>query len=97
MASQLNIKDAETIASARRLARRRGTSVTAAIRDLLRAEEERLGPDTGRMLTAEEQADVDAAMAIVAITAPRLRASGVTMENYDKGINDYLYEPGFKG
>ncbi len=97
MATQLNIKDAETIASARRLATRRGTSITAAIRDVLRAEEDRLGPDTGRNLTPGEQADVDAVMALVRVTAPKLRAAGMTMKNYDEGINDYLYEPGFKG
>lgn len=97
MATQLNIKDAETIASARRLAIRRGTSITTAIRDVLRAEEERLGPDAVRKLTPEEQADVDAVMALVRVTAPKLRAAGMTMKNYDEGINDYLYKPGFKG
>lgn len=62
-----------------RVAKRRGTSVTAAIRDALRTEDVRLGRDTERTLTPEEQADVDAFVALVRATAPKLRTAGMTM------------------
>ncbi|MFM9977415.1 MAG: type II toxin-antitoxin system VapB family antitoxin [Sphingomonadaceae bacterium] len=94
MPTQLNIKDAETIALARDIARRRGTSITAAVRDALRTAQKQLAPEPVRPpLTREQQKVFDAVKAIARRTAPKARAAGITIDNYDDGIFDYLYGP----
>lgn len=89
MATQLNIKDAETVALAHRVARQHGTTVTRAIRDALRQVE--LAPSDQASLTPEQRAAFDAVMAIARRTAPKAKAAGITMENYNDGTFDYLY------
>jgi hypothetical protein len=89
MATQLNIKDAETVALAHLVARQRGTTVTRAIRDALRNVE--LPPAETAPLTPEQRTAFEAVMAIARRTAPRARAAGITMANYDDGTFDYLY------
>ena len=91
MATQLNIKDAETVALAHRVARQRGTSVTRAIRDALRDADR--PPVPMEPLTPEQRAAFDAVMAIAHRTAPRARAAGITTANYDAGMFDDLYGP----
>lgn len=91
MATQLNIKDAETVALAHRVARQHGTTVTRAIRDALRKAE--LPPFDQASLTPEQRTAFDAVMAIARRTAPKARAAGITMENYNDGTFDYLYSP----
>lgn len=89
MATQLNIKDAETVALAHRVARQHGTTVTRAIRDALR-KAELPSPDQAS-LTPEQRTAFDAVMAIARRTAPKARAAGITMENYNHRTFDYLY------
>lgn len=89
MATQLNIKDAETVALAHRVARQRGTTVTRAIRDALRKAE--LPSPEQALLTPEQRTAFDTVMAIARRTAPKAKAAGVTLDNYNDGTFDYLY------
>ena len=91
MATQLNIKDAETVALAHRVARQHGTTVTRAIRDALRKVE--LARADQASLTPDQRTAFDAVMAIARRTAPKAKAAGITMENYSDGTFDYRYGP----
>ena len=92
MASQLNIKDAETIALARDVARRRGTSVTAAVRDALRTAEKQLAPESIRKLTPEQQKAFDTAMAIVNSQPKRPSVPWTEIEAMFEEINAFAYD-----
>jgi hypothetical protein len=92
MASQLNIKDAETIALARDVARRRGTSVTAAVRDALRTAEKQLAPESARKLTVEQQKIFDTAMDIVNRQPKRPSVPWTEIEAMFDEINAFAYD-----
>jgi hypothetical protein len=96
MATQLNIKDAEVATMARRIARKRGISITRAIRDSLASQPD-AAPSEDEPFTPEQQRAYDILKAIGDRNRPRAQAAGITSANMADGIYDYLYEPDFKG
>jgi len=91
MASQLNIKDGETVELAHRIARQRGMSVTSVIRDALRKERD-AAPAAAIALTPEQQKRFDAAMAIVQGIPRASRVPWSETERQFEEINAFAYE-----
>lgn len=91
MATQLNIKDAETVELARRIAHRRGMSVTSVIRDALRKEPEAAAAKLPE-LTLEQQARFDAVKALVNGLPKGLRRPWSEIEAEFDEINAFAYE-----